>query len=65
MIKVIKPKKPIQKYSTTCHKCKAELTFDESDARSITDEGQRRTFDVITCPECNTDISSWLWEKLK
>jgi hypothetical protein len=64
MITIINTKKPIQKYSTTCLTCKCEFTFDKLDIHSITDEGQGRTFEVVTCPECQTDISTWFWQKL-
>ena len=64
MIKLIKPRKPIQQYSAVCHHCQAEFTFDKSDTRTINDEGQRRCFDVVSCPECEKDVSQWCWKEL-
>jgi uncharacterized protein with PIN domain len=64
MIKLVKSKKPVEKYSATCLSCKAEFTFDKSDTRTITDEEQGRSFDVVSCPECKKNVSQWFWTKI-
>lgn len=59
---------PNPKYTATCHKCKTEVTFLQSDARyqnvHYSRDQREQSFHYVDCPVCSAQIADMGWTEV-